>query len=71
MEMLETAYVVTWRWSDGSGSGALAVFMDKRRAERLVEALRADCTSRDHNIEAVPFDSTLPVFGEGKAAGNA
>lgn len=55
--MLETAYVITWRYSDGSGSGATAAFMDKKRAERLVELLAADTSARNYKIEAVPFDS--------------
>lgn len=55
--MLETAYVVTWRWSDGSGSGATAAFIDKKRAERLIEVLTADTNGRYYKIEAVPFDS--------------
>lgn len=61
--MLETAYVITWRWSDGSGSGATAAFVHKARADRLLEVLTADPTGRDYKIEAVPFDSAPGVTG--------
>lgn len=63
--MLETAYVITWRWSDGSGSGATAAFMDKARAEVLLKVLTADPTGRDYKIEAVPFDSAAGVRVDG------
>jgi hypothetical protein len=59
--MTETAYVITWRWSDGSGSGATAAFVNKARAERLIEVLTADTNARDYKIEAVPFDSSAGV----------
>jgi hypothetical protein len=68
--MLQIAYVVTWRWSDGSGSGATAVFMDKARAEVLIKVLTADTASRDYKIEAVPFDAAPPApSGESSKGG--
>jgi hypothetical protein len=54
--MLDTAYVITWRYSDGSGGGATAAFSDKARAEKLVELLLANDSARQFKIEAVPFD---------------
>jgi hypothetical protein len=62
--MLDTAYVITWRYSDGSGSGATAVFTDKARAERLLEILKADAM-RDYKVDAVPFDAA-PAAGVGE-----
>lgn len=56
------AYVVTWRWSDGSGSGATAVFLDRARADALVKIL-AEGSSRDHKVEAVPFDDVRASEG--------
>lgn len=54
--MLDTVYVVTWRYIDGSGSGATAAFSDKARAEGLVELLIGADSIRQFKIEAVPFD---------------
>jgi hypothetical protein len=60
--MLDTAYVITWRYSDGSGSGATAVFVDRHRAEVLLGVLTADVASRNYQIEPVAFDAT-PTTG--------
>lgn len=49
-------YVITWRYSDGSGSGATAAFTDKARAEKLVEILDKTDSMQHFKIEAVPFD---------------
>lgn len=60
--MAETAYVITWRYSDGSASGATAAFTDKARAHRLLEILNTTDSVRNFKIEAVPFDfGTLGV----------
>jgi hypothetical protein len=61
--MLDTVYVIAWRWNDGSGSGATAAFVDKARAERLLEVLTADACGRSYKLEAVAFDSTPPRTG--------
>jgi hypothetical protein len=58
--MVETAYVITWRHSDGSGSGATAVFMDRARAEVMLKIL-AENSFVTHKTEAVPFDSAAGV----------
>lgn len=60
---MEMVYVITWRYSDGSGSGATAAFTDKSRAEKLVDILLASDSMRNFKIEAVPFD-----FGAAMAA---
>jgi hypothetical protein len=59
--MTEIAYVITWRYSDGSGSGAVAAFVDMERAEALIRILRDEGASRDYRLDAVPFDSTPKV----------
>lgn len=56
-EPIATAYVVTWRYGDGSASGATAVFLSKARAERMLEILNASDSMRNHKIEAVPLDA--------------
>jgi hypothetical protein len=54
---MSVAYVITWRYGDGSGSGATAVFLDKTRAERMLEILNASDSMRSFKIETVPMDS--------------
>jgi hypothetical protein len=58
--MLETAYVITWRHSDGSGSGATAAFTSKDRADVLLKILQQD-GMLSYKLEAVPFDSAPGV----------
>jgi hypothetical protein len=66
--MLDVAYVITWRYSDGSGSGATAAFTNKARAEVLVQVLQQDVSMRQYKLEAVPFDAApaLPAEGQPK-----
>ena len=57
--MLDTAYVITWRYHDNSGSGATAAFTDKDRAEKLLQILNDSDSMRNFKVEAVPFDQSL------------
>jgi hypothetical protein len=46
-------YIITWRHSDGSGSGAVGAFFTKTEADQMLAILR-QFGDRDFAIEAVP-----------------
>lgn len=56
--MLDTVYIVAWRWSDGSGSGPTAAFVDKMRAEKLLEVLSSEPCGKEYTLIEAPFDNT-------------
>jgi hypothetical protein len=60
-------YVITWRYGDGSASGAVAGFTDRKRAERLLELLNAQDSMRQFKLEPVPFEVRHPVVEAAKA----
>ena len=52
------AYVVTGRYSDGSGACALAVCLNESVANRLMSILVASGPTRELKLETVPFDGS-------------
>ena len=50
-----TAYVVTWRYTDGSGSGVVSVHWTQQAAERLCRILSTHGdTMKTYSVAAVP-----------------
>lgn len=51
-------YVITWRYGDGSGSGALRVFTNKDRAEADLRMLMSVDAGRQFELEEVEWDQS-------------
>lgn len=55
-------YVITWRWADGSGSGALPwAFTDRKVAELSLEVLRQE-GNKVYELAAVQLMDTLGIL---------
>jgi hypothetical protein len=55
MEDLNEVWVLSWRYSDGSSSGVLRVYVDGDRARMDLELLEAECTSKNYELERLPL----------------
>lgn len=54
---MTVAYVVTWRWSDSSEFGVLAVFSTREQAEKLVELISLTDPMKRLDIHTAPIDT--------------
>lgn len=54
---MKDVFVITWRYSDGSGSGAVCVCQSADMADRLLSILQAasDGAMRGFSIEQIPY----------------
>jgi hypothetical protein len=49
-------YVITWRYGDGSGSGAVAGFRTEEAAQNMLAILNQQDSMRNYAIVAIPFE---------------
>lgn len=51
------AYVITWRYRDGSAAGAVGVFWSKESANQMLEVLgKHGDSNRAFSVDAVPCE---------------
>lgn len=58
--MIDVCYVISWRYSDGSGNGTVCAHHDKARAEAMLRILTDQADMRNFTLEAVPYDASPP-----------
>lgn len=55
---MNVVYVITWRYSDGSSSGAVSAHASKASAEAMLAILNDQDGIRQYVIETVPSEGT-------------
>lgn len=54
---MSVIYVIVWRYSDGSASGAVSAHQTQANAEAMLSILEAQESSRRYAIETIPSEA--------------